>query len=307
MIPLLLYKIAQLFAVMIIGFALVKMRVVKSEHSVVLSRLALYLFMPAAILNSFNVKLTSEILGGFALSVGVGIVLHIMLLGVDAVFHRVARGTAVERASIIYSNAGNLIIPIVSFVLGPEWVIYSLGFMSVQLCFIWSQGVRLFESGTKFDIRKVIFNPNILAIAVGLVVMLTGFGLPAFVSDITASLGGVLGYVGMLIAGMTAASLDFKKMVRNARLYLTVLMRIVICPLLALALLRATLLIIDIPNEYNILLISFLATMTPPAATIMQFSQIHDTEVDYAVAINIVATVLACVTMPLLVLLSQVF
>ena len=63
MIPLLLYKIAQLFAVMIIGFALVKMRVVKSEHSVVLSRLALYLFMPAAILNSFNVKLTSEILG----------------------------------------------------------------------------------------------------------------------------------------------------------------------------------------------------------------------------------------------------
>ena len=45
--------------------------------------------------------------------------------------------------------------------------------------------------------------------------------------------------------------------------------------------------------------------MTPPAATVMQFSQIHDTEVDYAVAINIVATVVACLTMPLLVLLYQ--
>ena len=305
MIPSLLYKIAQLFIVMIIGFALVKLKVVKTEHSVVLSRLALYLFMPAAIINSFNVRLTSEILGGFALSVAVGILLHIMLLCVDAIFSRVANGTPVERASIIYSNAGNLIIPIVSFVLGDEWVIYSLGFMSVQLCFIWSQGVRLFERGTKFDIKKVLLNPNIIAIALGLVVMLSGLGLPAFVSDITASLGGVLGYVGMLIAGMTAASLDFKKMIKNARLYLTVAMRIVICPLLALGILAATLLIIDIPNDNKILLISFLATMTPPAATIMQFSQIHDTEVDYAVAINIVATVLACVTMPLLVLLYQ--
>ena len=306
MIPLLLlYKIAQLFIVMIIGFALVKMRVVKTSESVVLSRLALYLFMPAAIINSFNVKLTGEILGGFALAVGAGIVLHIMLLGVDAIFARAAKATAVERASVIYSNAGNLIIPIVSFVLGDEWVIYSLGFMSVQLCFIWSQGIRLFERGKKFDLKKVLLNPNIIAIAVGLVVMLSGIALPDFVSEITGSLGGVLGYVGMLIAGMTAAGLDFKKMVKYRRLYLTTVMRVAVCPLLALALLLLGRLAVNIPNTKELLLISFLATMTPSAATIMQLSQLYDTEVDYAVAINILTTVVACATMPLLVLLYQ--
>jgi hypothetical protein len=92
MIPLLLlYKIAQLFIVMVIGFLLVKMRVVKTADSVVLSRLSLYLLMPAAIINSFNVKLTGEILSGFALAVGAGILLHVMLLCVDAVFARVAK------------------------------------------------------------------------------------------------------------------------------------------------------------------------------------------------------------------------
>ena len=40
---------------------------------------------------------------------------------------------AVEKASMIYSNAGNLIIPIVTAVLGKEWVIYSSAFLSVQL------------------------------------------------------------------------------------------------------------------------------------------------------------------------------
>ncbi len=306
MIPLLLlYKIAQLFIVMVIGFVLVKMRVVKTDQSVVLSKLALYLFMPAAIINSFNVKLTSEILSGFALAVGAGIALHIMLLGVDAIFARAARGTAVERASVMYSNAGNLIIPIVSFVLGDEWVIYSLGFMSVQLCFIWSQGIRLFERGKKFDLKKVLLNPNIIAIAVGLVVMLSGLTLPDFVSEITGSLGGVLGYVGMLIAGMTAAGLDFKKMAKYPRLYLSTAMRVIVCPTLSLALLLALRALVQIPSSEEILLISFLATMTPSAATIMQLAQVYDTEVDYSVAINILTTLAACVTMPLLVMLYQ--
>ena len=306
MIPLLLlYKIAQLFIVMVMGFALVKLRIVKTDDSVILSKLALYLLMPAAIINSFNVKLTNEILGGFALAVGAAIALHIMLLGVDVGFARISHGTAVERASIMYSNAGNLIIPLVSFVLGDEWVIYSLGFMSVQLCFIWSHGISLFERGHGINLKKILLNPNIIAICVGLIILLSGLTLPDFVADITSSLGGVLGYVGMLIAGMTAAGLDFKKMAKNKRLYLTVAMRVIVCPLIALGVLLLGRLFVKIPNTDEILLISFLATMTPSAATVMQLSQIYDTEVDYSVAINILTTVAACITMPLLVMLYQ--
>ena len=37
-----------------------------------------------------------------------------------------------EQASLIYTNAGNLIIPLVTAVLGPEWVIYSSMFQLVQ-------------------------------------------------------------------------------------------------------------------------------------------------------------------------------
>lgn len=306
MVPLLLlYKIAQLFIVMVIGFALVKTRVVKSEHTVVLSKLALYLLMPSAIVNAFNVKLTSEILGGFALSVGAGIVLHLMLLIIDAIYARAAHATAVERASVFYSNAANLIIPIVSFVLGGEWVIYSLGFMSVQLCVVWSHGLALFERGQGIKLKKILLNPNIIAIAVGFAIMLSGVTLPEFVTDITSSLGGVLGYVGMLIAGMTAAGLDFGKMLKNPRLYLTTAMRVLVCPLISLGVLLLGRLFVHIPYTEEILLISFLATMTPSAATIMQLAQIYDTEVDYSVAINILTTVVACITMPLFVMLYQ--
>ena len=302
---LLLYKIAQLFVVMMIGFALVKFRVVKPKHSVALSRLALYMLMPSSIINAFNVDMTSEIMVGLALAFGVGLILHLLFLGLDRIFAKVGRGTAVERASIMYSNSINIIIPIVGFVLGEEWIIYSLGYMSVQLFFTWSHGIGLFDHSKGINLKRIFLNPNIIAILVGLYLVIMRVKLPAFVTDITSSFGGVLGYIGMLIAGMTAAGLDFKKMAKYPRLYLTTAMRVIVCPILSLAVLLLIRLIVKIPNTTEILLVSFLATMTPSAATVMQLAQIHDTEIEYSVAINIMTTLVACITMPLLVVLYQ--
>ena len=302
---LLLYKIAQLFLVMMIGVALVKFRVVKPKHSVALSRLALYLLMPSSILNAFNVDMTGEIMVGLTLAFAVGLVLHLLFLGVDLIFAKVGRGTTVERASIMYSNSINIIIPIVGFVLGEEWIIYSLGYMSVQLFFTWSHGVGLFDHSKGINLKKIFLNPNIIAILIGLYLVTMRVRLPEFVTDITGSFGGVLGYIGMLIAGMRAAGLDFKKMAKYPRLYITTAMRVILCPLLSLAVLLLIRLIVKVPNTTEILLVSFLATMTPSAATVMQLAQIHDTEIEYSVAINIMTTIVACVTMPLLVLLYQ--
>lgn len=303
MIPLLLlYKIGQLFAVMVLGFLLVKARVVRSEDSVILSRISLYLLMPATIINSFHVQITPDIVQGILLAFGAAIAIHVIFFAVDAVLCRAGKGTTVERASVLYPNAANLIIPIVAFVLGEEWVIYTCAFITVQLCCIWTQGVHMFSGERGFHIKKILLNVNLLAIVAGAIIMITGLRLPAFVTDITSSLGGVLGYVGMLIAGMTAARLDAGSVLKNRRLYLTTAVRVVVCPMLVLALIRAVLPILSVPHADRILLVSFLASMTPAAATVMQLAQVYDTEPDYAVAINVATTLITCVTMPLFVL-----
>lgn len=58
------------------------------------------------------------------------------------------------KASLIYSNAGNLIIPIVTSVLGPEWVIYTSGFISVQVILIWTHCKMLLCGEKKADLKK---------------------------------------------------------------------------------------------------------------------------------------------------------
>ncbi len=303
---LLLYKIFQLFLIMILGFVLVKAKLVKSEDSMVLSKLSLYLFMPAVIINAFNVEMTNDIVRGLIIAFFAAVLIHIVLLVLDCILKKHFKATSVERASIMYSNAGNLIVPLVSYVLGEEWLIYSSAFLIVQLVFLWTHGVRLF-SDKKISLKKILLNINMLAVITGFVIMLLGLRLPNFVGEITSSLGSMLAPTGMIIAGMLAASVDFGKMLKNKRLYVVMVARLVICPVIIMFLLKGILLIVEIPNVDTVMLISYLASITPTASTVMQFSQIYGKDSYYATAINTVTTIGCIITMPLLIMFFNLF
>lgn len=306
MIPLLLlYKIAQLFAVMLIGFALVKAKVLKASDSKTFSKTALYVLMPSVLVNSFNVSMTPQIKMGLILAFAVAVGIHILLFIIDAIYKKLASASGSERASVIYSNAANLIIPIVGFVLGEEWVIYSCAFVAVQIIFIWTKGIRLFEQSGKSDYKKILLNPCILATLCGLFLMVTGLRLPEFITGIASSLGSMVGNVGMLIAGMLMADVSFKKIFAQKRVYMAVAMRMLICPLAVLCLLKIICALVNVENAHNILLISFLASMTPSASMVTQMAQVYGGDEEMAVSINIVSTLICIVTMPVFVSLYQ--
>jgi len=292
------YKISQLFLIMLIGFALVKTGFVKSKDSLLLSKLSLYLLMPSVIIKSFNTKVTNDIAIGLILSFAVAILVHLVFVIMDFCLKKTGRFTVVERASFMYPNAGNLVIPIVSYALGGEWVIYTLGYIIVQIVFLWTHGVRLYSSGEKFNIKKIVLNVNIISVLIGLMIMISGFTIPDFVGDIFVSFADMIGPVGMLIAGMLAAEIDFGKMLKNKRLYMVLVVRLIVYPLIVLLILKAVLLFVKIPNAHTILLVLYLSTVTPVAATLTQFSQVYDKEVDYAVVINALTTVGCVITMP---------
>lgn len=299
---LLIYKILQLFVIMLLGFTITKFKLVRAKDSIILSKISLYILVPSAIINAFDFKLSDALRDGLLFAFLSATVVHVILYLLDILYAKVITKEPVERASIMYSNAGNLIIPIVSFVLGEEWVVFSTAFLTIQIIFLWSHGIRLFSTDEKFNVKKILLNINILAIAFGLIMLLSGLNLPIFVKDITSSFGGMLGPVAMLIAGILAANIDFKSVLSNKRIYRVIAVRTVIYPLIILAVLKL-LSLIPIINGDKILLISFLAGITPSAATVMQFAQIKNSDPEYATAINIFTTLVCIITMPLFVIL----
>ena len=303
-IPVLLFgKIAQLFVFLLLGFISVKTRLVKSEDSSAFSKILLYLLTPAIVLEAFDVEMTPEIMKGFILSFVAAFATHIVMMIIDYFYRKTLRPGIVERACAMYSNCGNLLIPIVISILGKEWVIYSSGFLCVQLFFIWTHALSLYSGERCFNFKKIFGNIILISVIVGATFAFTGIRLPSFVKGITGPLSDMVGPISMIICGMIATEVRPKSILRDRRLYIVMLIRMVITPAICLVLIRLARSFIDIPNVENVLLITYLAIIAPTGASAVQFAQIYDKEPDFAVSVNIITTILCIATMPVFVAL----
>lgn len=110
---LLMQQIAQLFLVLLMGYAVVKTGLLKASDSKVLSVVFVYLVMPCVVLNAFQIKDTPEIRTGLLYSMGIAVGMHVVFLLLNALFRKALKLDAVEQVNIIYSNAAALVIPIV--------------------------------------------------------------------------------------------------------------------------------------------------------------------------------------------------
>ena len=102
---LLMQQIAQLFLVLLMGYAVVKTGLLKASDSKVLSVVFVYLVMPCVVLNAFQIKDTPEIRTGLLYSMGIAVGMHVVFLLLNALFRRPLKLDAVEQVNIIYSNA----------------------------------------------------------------------------------------------------------------------------------------------------------------------------------------------------------
>ena len=82
-------------------------------------------------------------------------------------------------------------------------------------------------------------------------------------------------------------------------------LRLIAVPAVALLLLKVSGLVNGSPDGKKLLLIVFLAVITPSASTITQMCQVYGNDSQYASAINVMTTLFSIVTMPLMVLLFQ--
>jgi hypothetical protein len=297
---LILNQMLQFFLMMILGFVIVKVGLLKPEDSKVLSTLSIYIVMPCVIVNAFQIDFTAETAMGLLLAFGAAAALHVVLLVLNAVFRRLFHLDVVEQASVIYSNAGNLIIPIVTAVLGTEWVLYSSAFVSVQILLLWTHGKSLLCEEKQIDLKKIFSNVNILAILVGVLLFVLRIQLPSVVSSTFTSMGNLIGPLGMIIMGMLMAGSDLRAVFGKGRVYLVAALRLLACPLAALLVFKASGAAAWIPNADTILFISFLACTTPSAATVTQMAQVYDKNAAAASSVNIVTTLLCLATMPLM-------
>lgn len=299
-------QIGTLFLVGFVGYMVVKAGILKESDSKVISWLVAYILSPCVIIESFQIDYTPEKLKGLGIAVVASVAVHSIYIAVSRLLGKFLKLTPVERASVIYSNCGYLIVPLVTFVLGEEWVFYTSAYVMVSTVLIWTHLQSLLGGGKSENaLRNIIWNPNIIAIVIGLFLFFSGLRIPAVLENTIEGFGGAIGSVSMLVVGMLIGNMDLKWVFTRKRAYLISLFRLIIFPAVT-AVLFAFVVRLGIHSDAKeILLISLLAASAPAAVMVIQLLQIHDKDAGYASVINVMSVIFCIVTMPLMVLLYE--
>ena len=132
----------EIFIIIIIGYIFARKGIITKEVRKKLTDIVIDLILPCAIIKSFMMKLTPEIIR-------------------DTVI--------ILKYATIVSNAGFMGLSIVESIYGQTGLLYASIALIPQIIFMWSAGLSLFtQTDSKNMIKKVAFHPCIIAVYIGL-------------------------------------------------------------------------------------------------------------------------------------------
>ena len=146
--------------------------------------------------------------------------------------------------------------------------------MSVQLVFIWTHCKKIISRESVYDWRKIVLNINMISIAIGIVLFLTRIHLPEDINSTLSAVGGMIGPASMIVTGMLFAGMDFKQIFASKRVYFVTFLRLIVVPAIALVLIKFSYLASLSSNGPKIMLIVFLAIITPSASTVTKMCKV---------------------------------
>lgn len=231
---LLMEEIAKLFAIMLMGYAVVKAGLMKSSESKSISVVMVYLVIPCVIIDAFQVDYTADVKKGLFLACAAAVLVHVLFLILTTILKQALQLDTIERATVIYSNAGILVIPLVQDLLGQEYVIYSSAYIAVQLILIWTHCKNMLCEEDRLEWKKVFLNVNIISIIVGVILFICRIQLPSGMQDVLDMMNNMIGPIGMLLAGMVIADVPLKTVFTKKRNYVSTVLRLIIYPIFIL-------------------------------------------------------------------------
>lgn len=287
-----------LFIYMAVGFGCRKAGIFNDVARDKLTDFVVFVTLPCMIFESFNMAFSLESLkqGALALLIAVGMSCVALLLG-KVLYNRFPyEEKSILQYGTLVSNSGFAGLPVVSGAYGDEGLFLGSLFIIPTRILMWSAGISLFtRADAKQAVKKVLLNPGIIAVEVGLVRMLVQIPLPHFVDTAVDNLGGCTSPVAMALVGAILVDVPLKTVFDLKSFYL-VAVRQFLLPGICLAALR--LLHVD-PLTIGV---SVVITGMPIGSTTAILAQKYVADAKFASKCVFISTLTSLVTVPILTL-----
>ena len=194
----------------LVGYLAVKLSVLKTEDSRLLSSLTIYIFCPCMILMAFQIDLTPERLHGFLYAMAFVFVIYLIWIVLTQLIKKPMSLDPVDTTSLVYSNVGNLVIPLVSMTLGEEMTFYAA---SVQVPFnllFWTHGNSILQERAGVNWEKLLKNINLIAVVLGLILLALQVKIPGVLNRTLSGLSSCVAPCSMMAVGVVLAGTSIK-------------------------------------------------------------------------------------------------
>ena len=295
-----LYQVSLMFLLMAVGWIVYRAGILSETACKGVTRLLMLVVSPAVIVFSFQIRYNASLLRGLALAAAAAAGTHLLgiLLG-QAIFNKHTTGEAgrkVLRFAVAYSNCGFMGIPLTSALLGKEGVFYLSVYIAVFNIFCWTHGVILFTGkAEKHLIKKLALNPNIIAVAAGLVLFSFSARLPGLLYDGMQYICDLNTPLAMIVIGARLAQVEFRTLLTDRRVLPGALLRNLAVPLMMLFAMHFA-------GIGGVLLMACLVPAAcPVAGNTVLFADLYGGDTSLPTRLVSVSTLLSVVTLPLIV------
>ena len=216
-----------------LGFLLIKTKIAKIEHTDILSKVLVYIFLPANIFKTFALNFNREyIFANYILiiySVVIVIILNVVAHFIAKLFSKNKYERDVYEYSLSTPNFGFVGFPLVEKISGASGLLDFMTF-SIPVCF-YAYTVGFGKLTKKGFSIKMLLNSTTISIVIGVFFGLTSIPIPSVIENLVNSASVCMGPVGMIMTGMIISQFDFKRVLKYWKIYPALLLRLIIIPL----------------------------------------------------------------------------
>lgn len=284
---------------LLVGMYARKKKIITQENIQKFIDLVLTLLMPCMIFQSFNRDLTIELISQALVLMLVGFGVGIVSIFLGKILYRKyePEKRSIMQYATLVNNAGFAGLPMTEGIFGDLGLFYASLAIIPNRIYMWSAGISLFtETELKQRIKNVALNPNIIAVALGLIRAFCGFKLPLPLDKAMTNMGNIVAPLSMIIVGAILAEVEWKTLFDLDVLYLAVI-RLIALPVLVGVVLRF------IPIDRTAAGVELILTSMPAGTTTALMAAKYGADVKFASKCVFVTTVLSLVTVPLTMLL----
>ena len=295
-----LEQVAIMFIMIMLGYILVKTKLVNPDSKKSLSNILVYVVVPCMIINSFIATYDDSILENLLWSFLVSFIL--LVLGIVISFIICIRYKTSDKPillfALMFSNASYMGIPLIQALFGDIGVIYASGFLTLFNILLWTVGYMVVSKtfNIKSTLISILKTPIIYSLIIGLLIFIFQIPIPNIIKTPLSLLGNMNTPLSMLVTGMIIGSSNIFNVIKNKYVWLSVSFRLLLIPLLCLG---VTYLLSFFPISKDVLKIAFILMATPSAAITSIFAIKFNYNEDVAAGVVIISTILSIITLPL--------